>query len=196
LNFGLFSLFLRFVLKNVLGPIADFEIEFVKFKDGIYEFRYEIDEKFFGAFDNSDVKSAAVKVALVLDKQLHMMQVDLIITGSVGMACDRCLEVLGWPVNTRYRLVYKLLEDNQRMGGLAKEEDNVELCFVPPNAISVNVAQAVYESVLLDIPMLRNCDNLDVKPCNFEMLEKLEKMKNNGEAEADPRWDKLKDLLK
>jgi uncharacterized metal-binding protein YceD (DUF177 family) len=194
LNFRGFSLFLRFVLKNATVVIAEFDIEFVKLKDGKHHFQYEIDKTFFEAFENDEVADAQVSVSLELDKQYHMIQVDLEMTGKVGLACDRCLEVLRWPVNTKYRLIYKLQESHH--AGVGIHEENVEMVILPHTALSFNVAQAIYESVLLEVPMLRNCDSLETKPCNKEMLEKLMKLNQNGEGEADPRWDKLKELLK
>jgi uncharacterized metal-binding protein YceD (DUF177 family) len=44
--------------------------------------------------------------------------------------------------------------------------------------------------------MIRNCDEMEVKPCNYQMLAKLNDLSGDGEDQADPRWDKLKELLK
>jgi hypothetical protein len=45
---------------------------------------------------------------------------------------------------------------------------------------------------------VKNCDDLPVKPCNNEMLEKLDALSGGPgeETERDPRWEKLKELLK
>jgi len=181
-------------LKNASELLAEFDIEFVKLKDGRHDFQYEIDKQFFEAFENEEVASADVRVELQLDKQHHMVQADLIMKGTLGMSCDRCLETLNWPVDCKYKVIYKLQDEHQSRE--LTEDPNVELVVVPHTAFSFNVAQPIYESVLLAVPMLRNCDGLDQKPCNREMLEKLEKLNQNGEEGTDPRWDKLKELLK
>jgi uncharacterized metal-binding protein YceD (DUF177 family) len=71
-----------------------------------------------------------------------------------------------------------------------------ELIYIKPQETMVNIAQSIYETTLLDVPMLRNCDLLENKPCNKEMLNKLNELKQTGDGETDPRWDKLKDFLK
>lgn len=171
--------------------LSEFDIDFVKLKEGVHEFQYRIGKPFFDAFENSEVLHANVEARISLDKQHQMMQADLQMTGTVGVTCDRCLETLNMPVDTQYRLIYKTQEEAGR-----EPQGEVELVFIAPQEFTINVAQPIYESVLLAVPMIRNCDGLENKPCNREMLEKLDKLKQTGEGESDPRWDKLKDLLK
>lgn len=189
--FRRFSLISRFVLKNVTGYPEEFDIAFVKLKDGVHEFHYELGKQFFEAFGNQEVLEASVQVDAELEKQGQMMQIDLSMRGSVNVTCDRCLESIGMPVDTRYRLIYKFRDEEK-----TEPEDGYELVYITPQETEVNIAQPVYETVLLDIPMIRNCDGLENKPCNEAMLQKLNQLKHNGEEQSDPRWDKLKDLLK
>jgi len=44
--------------------------------------------------------------------------------------------------------------------------------------------------------MIRNCDDMETKPCNLQMLSKLNDLSGSSEEQSDPRWDKLKELLK
>jgi uncharacterized metal-binding protein YceD (DUF177 family) len=178
-------------LKDVPSPHDEFEIDFVKLKEGVHDFQYRIGKPFFEAFGNSEVLHANVAAKLQLEKQHQMMRGDLQITGTVGITCDRCLEALNMPIDTTYRIIYKVREEAGR-----EPEGEVELVYIRPQEFTINVAQPIYESVLLDVPMIRNCDTLENKPCNRQMLEKLDELKKTGEGEADPRWDKLKDLLK
>lgn len=185
---------MRFVLKNVSGLPVEFDIEFVKLKDGEYDFHNEIGKQFFEHFENPDVKDANIAVTTHLNKQVHLMHADLEMKGWVSLTCDRCLEPLMMSVEASYKVIFHLLGEKNTGTGL--EDDMVEFVEVNPNATSVNTAQQVYESVLLAVPMIRNCDGLDEKPCNQEMLEKLNNINQSGDGNPDPRWDKLKDLLK
>ncbi len=178
-------------MKNANPILDEFNIEFVKLKDGIHAFQYAIGKQFFEAFENTEVLIAEVETQALLEKQQQMMHIDLTMKGTVGVTCGRCLEVIDMPIDTKYRLIINI-RDEERVD----PEAEYEMIYIKPNAISINVAQAVYETILLDVPMIRNCDSLVIKPCNNEMLEKLEKLKHNGEGESDPRWDILKDLLK
>jgi uncharacterized metal-binding protein YceD (DUF177 family) len=113
--------------------------------------------------------------------------------GTLGVVCDRCLETIDLPVKATYLVVCK-------MGGDAEVQDHnseeSELVILTSHDFKINISQWFYESVLLALPMLRNCDNLQVKPCNQEMLKRLNELSDDGEETTDPRWEKLKELLK
>lgn len=196
MKFGKFSLFLRFVLKNVSSILDGFNIEFVKLKDGEHIFHYNLKGEFFEAFEHQEVRRADIAVTATLEKLAHHIKVDLLMEGSLGMACDRCLEVIDFPIDTQYFVFFELQVEQQRVIPDFENQDDQELVIVSYQDTTINFARQMYETILLGIPMLRNCDNLEVKVCNNEMLKKLEQLKQNGEEESDPRWDKLKDLLK
>lgn len=181
-------------MKNVSGLPEEFEIEFVKLKDGQYDFHNNIGKSFFEHFENQDVKDAAVAVSTHLEKQLHHINVQLEMKGWVSVTCDRCLEPVRMDVETRYMVIFHLMGEAASRN--TSDDDTVEYVDVKPSATSINSAQQIYESVLLAIPMIKNCDLLEVKPCNNEMLEKLNTINNQGDGQPDPRWEKLKDLLK
>jgi uncharacterized metal-binding protein YceD (DUF177 family) len=179
-------------LKDGVHPLLkEFEIEFTKLKEGIHEFQYRIGKSFFEAFENTEVFNAHIQVQAVLEKQNQMMQINLKMNGIVSLTCDRCLESLNMPVDTTYLLIYKVRDIEA-----TEPEVDFELIYITPNEIAVNVSQSIYETVLLALPMIRNCDLLESKPCNQTMLQKLEYLKHQGEGESDPRWDKLKEMLK
>lgn len=164
-------------------------VPFVKLKEGVHQFHFALGKPFFEAFENSDIWSANVQVDMELEKFPHLMNVTIAANGFVEVECDRCLTGIQMPINTKYRLIYK-------QGGKEIKADDAELVVLKPTEIEMDVSLPIYETVLLQLPMLKNCDLLNEKPCNKEMLEKLEKLKPTGEEQSDPRWDKLKDLLK
>lgn len=183
-------------MKNAAAVPEDFDIEFVKLKDGEHVFQYGLAGAFFEAFENTDVHRADIAVNAVLEKHVHIINVDLQITGTAGLSCDRCLETIDFPIDTEYRIVFQLLAEHARKTEDENDLVNSELVVVEHSENSINFARQVYESVLLGIPMLRNCDDMKVKPCNMEMLQKLEELNQTRGEGNDPRWDKLKDLLK
>jgi uncharacterized metal-binding protein YceD (DUF177 family) len=59
----------------------------------------------------------------------------------------------------------------------------------------LSISQPVYESSLLALPMIRNCDELEIKPCDKAMIQKLETLNGSATDEVvDARWEKLKQL--
>lgn len=81
----------------------------------------------------------------------------------------------------------------------SNEDQNTELVYLKSSDYKISVAQQVYETSLLALPMLKNCDLQEEKPCNKQMLDKLQQLQNNStdsEDTIDPRWLKLKEILK
>lgn len=187
---------MRFVLKNAPALPEEFDFEFVKFRDGKYHFQHELNLSFFDAFEGSEVSRAGLAVQAVVEKNLQMIQVDLTISGTVGMSCHRCLEIIDFNSALTHKLIFELVPEQSRDVNAEFSEDILELVRVPHTATKINYARQIYELVVLDVPMIRNCDMLEIKPCNSEMLQKLEKLNNPEKGDSDPRWDKLKELFK
>lgn len=185
-----------FVLKTASNPLAEFEIEFIKLKPGQHEFNYQLENSFFEAFDNVDVLETGLSVKAELERFPNWMNVLISIKGHLGLTCDRCLEKVNIPVESDYRLIYKMTDDMAPL----QDTGDVALIHLKPGDISFNIANPIYETTMLALPMIRNCDDLEVKPCNSQMLDKLKQLDqneaNNDTENTDPRWDKLKDLLK
>lgn len=172
-------------------------IEFVKLKEGKHELDFQVDQKFFEFFGNEEVQQADLSILVDIEKSTNWMNLLLNISGNIHLSCDRCLESVGFPIKTKYRIMVKLdsLEDTPP----ANEDQETELVYLKSSDYKLSIAQQVYETSLLALPMLRNCDLLDTKPCNAEMLAKLEKLQDttsDSEESIDPRWLKLKEILK
>lgn len=181
------------VLKSRDLVLDEFEIEFVKLKDGTHHFQYRIYKEFFEAFESEEVIDANVQVNLELNKHPNWMNVNFQVIGMVGLTCDRCLEKINMPVDADYTIIYR----QQDTGGKSNNEDT-EIIILAPSEFKFSVSRPVYETILLNLPMLRNCDQLESKPCNLVMLEKLKNVNTNStenQEPVDPRWNKLKDLL-
>lgn len=181
-----------FVLKDVILGLEEFDIEFVKLKDGLHEFNYRLERKFFEVFGNEDVFDSDIAVKAILEKSVNLMNLSLQLKGRVEVSCDRCLVPLSMNIETSHHVLYKMLpeisDDEQR-----KHDDWV---ILTQQDFKINLGQECYETTLLSLPMIRNCDEMEVKPCNYQMLAKLNDLSGDGEEQADPRWDKLKELLK
>ncbi len=180
-----------FVLKDAFLGLEEFDIEFVKLKDGLHEFNYRLEKKFFEVFDNEDVLASDIEVKAVLEKTANLMNLSLHLKGKVDVSCDRCLVPLSVSVETDHHVLYKMLPE-------IGDEDIVhdDWIILTQQDYKINLGQDCYETTLLSLPMMRNCDDMETKPCNYQMLSKLNELSGNDEEQSDPRWDKLKELLK
>jgi len=179
-------------LKEVPQGLEEFDIEFVKLKDGFHEFNYRLGKSFFEAFEQEEVLDADVDVNVDLEKTAGMMILEIVIQGTVTETCDRCLTGIKIPIDSEYRLIYKT-----GVEGVKKEESELdsELIVISQSEFKINPAPYICETVILSLPMIKNCDDLEEKPCDKAMLSKLENLAIDDEESNDPRWEKLKELL-
>ncbi len=182
-----------FVLKDAITGLEAFDIEFVKLNEGEHVFNFRLDKKFFEAFDNEEILAADIKVEALLERFPTLMNLQLQLSGTMAVSCDRCLVALDMPTTTEHTVIYKFVPEGANPVHSSGESEFVVLTHQDH---TINLAQDCYETALLSLPMIRNCDDLETKPCNQEMLAKLNDLSHEEEESSDPRWDKLKQLLK
>ena len=142
----------------------------LKFKGlslGEHRFEYRIDDDFFAQFEGSEVSRGDVRVEVVANKQPSMLILDFRMEGDVEVACDRCLGEFRMPVAYTGRLFVKFVEDPPESDG--------EVIWLHPVEGEVNLAQYIYESIVLSLPYQR-VHPLDAegKPtCDPEMLRRF-----------------------
>lgn len=172
----------------------DFLIPFVGLKQGKHQFDYQIDKKFFESFDFDEYNDVAIKVDLVLDKKSTMLELAFKHKGTVNVPCDLTGEDFDLPVKGKLNLIVKF--------GDAFNNENDEWLVLPHGEFQVNVAQYIYEMIVLSVPSKRVHPGVKDGTLKSEAIEKLnelapkEPLKEKEEEEkTDPRWDKLKQLL-
>jgi uncharacterized metal-binding protein YceD (DUF177 family) len=104
------------------------------------------------------------------------------------------LSKIGLPIEAEFKIIYHL-NSNHESNENEIADLTTDVIYLNSVEFKVNIAQAVYESSLMALPMIKNCDDLEVKPCDEAMLKKLEHI-NQGETQVDPRWEKLKTIIK
>ena len=75
---------------------------------------------------------------------------------------------------------------------------NFGILVIPEGSYQINVAQHIYETIVLSLPLKKihpGIKNGTLKSDILEKLKALEPKKNNSDGSIDPRWNKLKDLL-
>jgi uncharacterized metal-binding protein YceD (DUF177 family) len=187
------GVFLPFVLVAMFDKAEDLSIEFVKLKDGKHALGFRVDETFFEELGSKEVHKSDVSVEVEVDKNVNWMHVRLHMTGSMTVDCHRCLVPLPLAIDAKYLLIVKL--DCQEEAVTEHEDEGVELIYLRSHEFKLSISQPVYESSLLALPMIRNCDELEIKPCDEAMIQKLETLNGSTTDEVvDARWEKLKQL--
>ncbi len=181
-NFILLQHFFR-----TMGWSTKYNLEFKGLKEGLHEFEFEVQDAFFEHFEQGLVNKGRVQVKVTLEKRSLFMKLFFDLKGQIELVCDRCLENYQQKLKKSYELFVKF-GDN--------ESDDDEIIWILPEEYKINLAQLIYEYIILSIPLKQvHPDNKNGESgCNKEMLEKLEKLKLREEKNEtiDPRWSALK----
>lgn len=180
-----------------MNDLKDYDISFIGLKDGSHQFEYVIDKAFFEFFEYEDFYSSKVNVQLDFLKKPTMFELDFHVSGEVEVACDVTNELYFQPIENELNLIVKF--------GDEFNDENEELLVIPHGEFKLNVAQYIYEAIVLAVPIKKVHPGVEDGTLESEVLERLkeyelsegvEEIKSVEETETDPRWDKLKNILK
>ncbi|SNR59353.1 Uncharacterized metal-binding protein YceD, DUF177 family [Maribacter sedimenticola] len=169
----------------------EFNIPFSGLKQGKHHFNYQIDNTFFDSFGYDEFNAADVNLDVVLYKSSTMLELDLEASGTVNVNCDITSEPYEQPIDGELHLVVKFGEE-------FNDEDD-EILILPHGEHQLNIAQYVYEMLVLAVPQKRIHPGIEDGTLQSEVLDRLNELrpkeKRTDKEENDPRWDELKKLL-
>jgi uncharacterized metal-binding protein YceD (DUF177 family) len=172
----------------------EYLIPFVGLKLGKHHFEYQIDNAFFDIFDYDEFQNSDIKVNVVLEKKSNMLEISFKHEGIVNVPCDVTGEDFDLPIKSKMKLIVRFGEEFNN--------DNEELLILPFGEFEVDIAQYIYEMIVLSVPLRRVHPGVKDGTLESEALIKLNelavketKKENKQEENIDPRWDKLKQLL-
>ena len=158
----------------VLGKFDTYKVDLKGMQQSVLQKEYLLDTAFFANIDNEDVQKGKVNVVLTITKSGGIFQLDFVLTGSVVVSCDRCLDDMDYPIDTTARLVVKFGKDYF--------EESDEVIVIPENEGLINLAWFLYEFVALAISIKHV--HAPGK-CNKQMSAKLKKHSAKSLDEAD-----------
>lgn len=153
-----------------MNVLKRYDIAFRGLGDGAHDYAFEMGDDFFAAFENSGILGGNARADVRLEKTGSGLMLHFAIRGSVRTECDRCLEECTLPVEYEGELAVKPapgdIGDGERYDG--------EVMWMAPGEHEINVAQYIYESILLSLPMQRfHPDGPDGRPgCDPALLAK------------------------
>lgn len=187
-----------------MGKFSKYNIPLKSLADGKHSYEYQLTSDYFKLLgEDVDIKKGDLNVDVSLKKSNETFELNFVISGQVKVPCDRCLDEMVMPVDTKSRLIVKFGSDYS--------EESDEIVIIPEDEGQINIAWFLYEFVALSLPMKK------VHPqgeCNKTMSSKLKKHKaassddedmdddddmdiegdDDSSSASDSRWDALKDL--
>ncbi|WP_194777318.1 YceD family protein [Pararhodonellum marinum] len=179
-----------------------YEIEVIKLNEGQHEFTFEISDPFFALIkENNLIQKGSLTALVAVNKLPNLIETQFNITGTVRLTCDRSLEEFDHPLETSQKVLYKF--------GAEEKEINEDIFMITRNTPNINVAQLIYEFIILALPAkkihpdyLEEMDE-DEFEGEGEMVyvseiedesEPLDKADEENPDKTDPRWEILKKL--
>ena len=175
-----------------MNYLSQYTLPFSGLSEGKHQFDFAVNDRFFAEFETSEVEKGELRVLVELEKRSTYLSLSFSISGVVELICDRCLENFIFPVESHRKLLVKFSEK--------PVEDEAELIYLHPNDFQVEIAQYIYEFVILSLPIRRvhpdgeNGESL----CDPVMIKKLEELRYHGsnlDEPDDPRWNELRKII-
>lgn len=189
-----------------MSKFSTFQLPLKSLTPGRHEFEYRLDKSFFEAMESSDVRDADVNARLTVTYANDVYQLAFVLTGTLTVVCDRCLDLLDLPVDATYNVTVKY--------GDAYRDDSDEVLEIPTSANELNVAYMLYDTAELAIPIkhvhpLGKCNRQmsaalhkhrvtqagdEDADLENQLIDEMEAADGDAPANTDPRWDALRDL--
>ncbi|MBU2926663.1 YceD family protein [Winogradskyella psychrotolerans] len=176
-----------------MKALKSYTIPFVGLKVGMHHFDFQIDNTFFQHFEYDEFNAVDVKIDLEFEKKSTLMELCFSAEGTVNVNCDITNEPYSQAINDDFKLVVKF--------GNAYNDDNEAILILPHGEYEINVAQYIYELIILAVPIKRVHPGIEDGTLQSDILSKLEELspnvddKEKSSEDIDPRWNNLKKLL-
>ncbi|MEN8224540.1 MAG: DUF177 domain-containing protein, partial [Bacteroidota bacterium] len=130
-----------------MKALKEYVIPFVGLKEGVHDYSYEIDGKFFESFEYSEIDNGKIHADVQMDRQERMLIFEFKMKGFVIVPCDRCLEDMEYPLEVKERLIVKF--------GQEYEEETEEILIIPETVSQIDISGFIYEYIMLALPLKR-----------------------------------------
>lgn len=179
-----------------------FNIPFNGLAAGVHHFDYDVDDAFFAAFEDSEITGGTAKVTVEMAKATGVLNMSIVVEGTVKVPCDRCLEDCEVEVDFESPLTVKFSDK-------VEAEENAfdgEVLWLNTSEGELNIARYVYESIVLALPYqkVHPVDADGKLTCDPDMLarfsivseEEFEQITAPDEQKLgdNPEFDKLRAL--
>ena len=171
-----------------MSILEHFSIPYIGIKDGLHQYQFKVDNRFFALFENSPITEGDFNINLVLDKRSGLSELDFEIDGHIGALCDRCLADIRLPISSTNHILVKVSN---------KISEDDEVIFIKEDHSHLDLSQIIYEFIVLAMPLMNiyDCENEEPRKCDMNVLKKLsEDVIEDTEPTTNKIWENLKDI--
>jgi DUF177 domain-containing protein len=155
-------------------------------KEGINEFERIVPSKNYD-LPEQDFYPDLLSLKIFVDRLENLFRIKISVSTNAVYSCDRCLE----PYKSRFN---ETIEQLYRLGHDDLESDEIE--YLPVNSKEIDISKSIHDVFVLYRPMQLLCRE-DCKGLCVNCGVNLNKESCDCQkTEIDPRFEKLKSLLK
>jgi uncharacterized metal-binding protein YceD (DUF177 family) len=157
-----------------------FDIEVIKFTEGQHEVAFEIKDAFFQQVEGNELlEKGNLTTRVKIDKGANLMELTFHTVGSVELTCDRSLEQFDYSLDITDKMLYKY--------GAEVQEIDENVMMITRDTPSINVAQLIYEFILLSLPLKK------IHPDHRNALDEEDDDSDGGYVYLDNEEDESED---
>lgn len=165
----------------------NYDVAFAGLKEGRHHFQFEVGEEFFQLFEaEQEFTHPQITVDVELLKRTTFLEFHVHAYGTIRLMCDVYVEPYDHPIDENLKMIVKFGEDY--------DELSEEVAVIPFTDYAYNVAQLIYEMVVLAVPMKKLCPTAAAEAEEEEQLPEPAAPEAEESEEIDPRWAALKKL--
>ena len=176
-----------------MNRLSQYTIQFSGLSEGMHEFDFSADKRFFAEFEQSEIEEGSVRIQVELEKRSTYLRLNFLISGEVELVCDPCLDKYMQSIEGNYPMLVKFSG--------TEADDTDEIIFLQHGDHQVEVDELIYEFIVLSVPIRHvHPDDEDGNSlCDPEMLRKIDEYKATESEEnhddVDPRWNDLRQII-
>lgn len=169
-----------------MNKLKNYSISFAGLKPGMHEFNFHINQAFFDLFDTEkEFTDSDINAKTMLNKHSTFLELQIMISGKIELSCDISGEKFYHDIENEIDVLVKFGEEY--------DDSDTDVIVIPRTDSEFNVAQLLYEDVMLTVPMKKLAPGIENHPEYDSLLEKFSP-KQQESTEVDPRWEALKKL--
>ena len=172
-----------------MDRFRNYDIAFSGLKTGKHDFKFEINQEFFDLFETEqEFFNPEISVDVHLDKHTTFLEFFINVSGTVQLICDISTDEFSENIMNDLKILVKFGEEY--------DDSNEDIITIPQKDSDFNIANLIYETVVLSIPMKKVAPSVRDNDEYENLLEKYspKPIEEEEEQSTDPRWEALKKL--
>ncbi len=168
--------------------LSKYDILIYGLEDKNHEYEFEGTDAFFKEFEQDIVEEGRFKVKVLLEKNATFIRLNLDIASQLTLRCDRSLDIFEEEFNSLEMHIFKF--------GTTAAEMSDELEVIPFGTHKINIANLLFDYILLQVPMkkLHPKFRAENTPEEGTLVYKDPDFREEKEEIQDPRWAALINL--